>query len=165
MNQITRDKALYIVSMILICLAVSLFLLYRLREPVAVDTDFEALQQALEAQGLTEELSFGSEGNLKRNFDIFPSQYVKYIYYTPTDFMSVDEILLLELTEASEAEKLAETCRKRIEKQVLMFENYGTDQYSLLQEARIYQNGRYLCFCCGHHSREAMDLIRSSIER
>ena len=164
MTSDTKNKALYLLSMLLVLAAAVLFISLRLRRPHAVEADLPALGAELTAAGLTEHTVFGSEAALKRHFDLLPASFAEMLYFSPETFMDIDEILLIKTADSSQAAAIRAAMEKRIETQKKTFENYGTDQFSLMQEAVIYENERYLCFASGHHAAEALSLIRSRIE-
>ena len=160
-----KDKSCYIFGMLLILAALAVFIGLRLKQPKATEADLSALEAELKAAGLTKGTASGTEAMLKRNFDLLPSSWSEVLYFMPDNFMNVDEILLIRLPDGSSAESVRRAMEKRLETMKNTFENYGTDQFSLMQKAQIYANGPYVCYTAGHCAEEAMALIRSRIER
>ena len=158
-------KLLYIFSMLLLIAAVCVFVALRLRQPRAAELPLAELGSALEAGGYTAGLSLAGEAQIKRSFGLYAASYEEILYYIPEDFMLADEILIVKMTDASQQKELEEGVRGRIAAQMQIFDNYGTDQYSLLEDAQLYANERYFVYITGHQAREILSLVRSKIER
>ena len=160
-----RVKLAFLLCMILIAAAFAVFVGLRLRRPHPQACDFSALSETLSEAGTLSASLPGSDASLKRSFGLLPASAEEFLYFEPATFMDVDEVLVARVSsEAQEAEVTA-AVTARIEAQKNNFERYGTDQYSLMNEALVYSNGAYVCYAAGHHAAEAMELIRKAVER
>ena len=166
MKENRKNKIAFLAGMTALLAVLSVFIALRLRQPSAVpDADLDALAASLEAEGLTERTVRAGEAELKRNFGLLPSDCGEVVYYTATDFMDVDELLLVRFSEAAQADTVQKAAQARKEELLNRFRSYGTDQYGLMQEARIYRNGSYVVYAAGHHAEELMNRVKAMIER
>ena len=158
-------KMLFLLILLMLMAGFTFFISGRLRRPHAIPADFSHLQSILEQENLYGKTQMGSEAVLKRNFGILPASCAEVLYLAPDSFMDVDELLLIRFPEPEAAEPLRQSIEKRLDILKNKFENYGTDQYSLLQRAMIYQNEAYICYASGTEAEAWMRLVRQAIER
>ena len=165
MNTEKKNKLGFCMILLLLTAAYCAFIALLLRQPRAVEADLSALKAAFAAEGLTADMQEGTDRLLKRNFDLLPGAYEEVLYLAPVNFMDVGEVLVVRTSDASAQETVREAVEKRLQSQKNIFENYGTDQFSLLQAAQIYQNEKYICYAAGPHADELLRLVRGAIER
>lgn len=161
----TRDKIVYLLLLLVLTVSVVLFVRSRLKVPVGADCDLKALEQEIMGSGLLEEAQPGSEATIRRNYDLLPSAYGEALHIAPRDFMSVEEIIIIRLDGNSDAEGIRNAFTRRTENLKQTFENYGTDQFDLLNSCLRYENDLYLVSVTGHQASRLMELIRARIER
>ncbi len=97
------------------------------------DLDMSALEEA-------------SNRLFKKNYGLNANDYDSLVYYTGTYIMDVDEILIVKLAEDSQSEELTAVINERLDKLKQSFENYGIDQYALLNHSILDVQGNYLLF-------------------
>ena len=161
----TDSKGIFIAGILLLIVGLCFFIASRLRLPQAIEADFSAIYRQIKSDELMGSARLGNEAELKRNFNILPSSFQEMLYLAPDNFMEVDELLLLRFSSEESAVAIRDSMEKRLTSLMNNFESYGTDQYSLLQKAQIYQNDAYICYTAGHFGYELMQLLRSHIER
>ncbi|MBO4872076.1 MAG: DUF4358 domain-containing protein [Lachnospiraceae bacterium] len=161
----TADKIVYVLLLLVLTASVVLFVRSRLQEAVGVPYDLDALREEIMASGLLEEAQPGSEASIRRNYDLLPSAYGEALHIAPRDFMSVEEIIIVRLDENSDAESILNAFTRRTDNLKQTFENYGTDQFDLLNSCLRYENDLYLVSVTGHQASRLMEMIRSRIER
>ena len=166
MKENRKNKIAFLTAMAALLAAFAFFAAARLRQPRAVpDADLPALAAALEAEGLTERTVRAGEAELKRNFGLLPADCGEVLYYTSTDFMDVDELLLVRFSSAAQAEAVQKAMEERRGELLSRFRSYGTDQYSLMQAAKIYKSDGYVLYAAGHHADALLSRVRAEIER
>ena len=158
-------KITFILTAVLFLLAFSVFIAVRMREPKPVEADFSAIRDALAEGGFTESMKEGTDLRAKASFGLLPGDYEEMLYLVPSYYLDVDEIMLVRLPEGADAAEVNEAMEQYLERTMKSFENYGTDQYSILQDTVIYRNEHYVLYCAGRSAGEAARLIRSMIER
>ena len=160
-----RVKIAFVACMLLLTACLAVFIGLRLRRPHPQACDFAVLSQTLSDAGTLPDSLPGSDASLKRAFGLLPGSAEEFLYFEPATFMDVDEVLVARVSSETQAADVRAACLARIEAQKNNFESYGTDQFSLMNEALVYENGGYVCYTAGHHAAEAMALIRKAIER
>ena len=158
-------KILFPSAAVLFAAAFILFILVLMREPVPKDADFSAIREALLREGLTGNMREASERDMKISYGMLPSDFPEALHFTPMTYMDVDELLLVRTSGDEQTEEIMEACEAYRDRQMNVFENYGTDQYTLLSSALLYSNGSYAVYSVGPHAEEALALIRSMTER
>ncbi len=158
-------KGAFILTALLFILAFGAFIYMRMQEPKPVDADFSEIRRALEDEGLTARFEDGNELRVKNAFGLLTSDYEEFLYLYPSYYLDVEEILLVRLPEGAKAETVRNAMEERLTRQKNTFENYGTDQFSTLQNTVIYDNGTYALYSAGHEASECARLIRGMIER
>lgn len=159
------DKTLYVLLLLILTASVVLFVHSRLQEAVGTLYDLSALEQEIMSSGLLEEAQPGSEATIRRNYNLLPSAYGEALHIAPRDFMSVEEIIIIRMNDNSDPESIRNAFIRRTDNLKLTFENYGTDQFDLLNSCLRYENDLYLVAVTGHQASRIMELIRSRIER
>lgn len=70
---------------------------------------------------------------LSRFYGLNAAEFKNFILYYPTDFMSVEEVLLIEMVDETQKELVLDAIDARLDTQKENFENYGSDgQYEKL---------------------------------
>ena len=158
-------KTLFFITFTLILAVFSVFIALRLKKPSPIDSDFQALGQALEEQGFTENMIPGTPLELKRRFGLLQDAYPSVLYYEPVTYMNVEEILVVEVRSEAEGDEVREAIGRALESQMKLFVNYGVDQYGYLRDSVIYRNERYILYAAGANAPDAVQEIRAAIER
>ena len=85
---------------------------------------------------------------LDRFYGLDAGQFKNCILYYPTDFMSVEEVLLIELTDESQKDAVLSAIDARLARQKETFDGYGSDgQYEkLCNDAVTEIRGNFLFF-------------------
>ena len=74
--------------------------------------------------------------------------------YLPTFNVSATEIVLVELADSSDAEKVFEIIEKRHEDLDNLWKQYLPQQYELVKNAKIVQNDNFLMFVVAERAEE-----------
>ena len=164
-NHYTRIQKQFLAILICFFAAFAIFIGSQLIKPVAVEADFTELESRLKEAGFTQGLEPGTDMTLKNHFGLLSTDCAQVVFFAPIDFMDITEILVVEPVNPSQIPDIAEGMKKRIERQKATFENYGTDQFSVLQSAVVYSNDRYVCCVTGKQTAEVLRLIKDTIER
>lgn len=76
-------------------------------------------------------------------FDFSYNDVEKY-YFSYASKGTAQEIALVQLKTASDAEKLQEAMQNHVDKRVIQFKNYSPDQVDMAQSALITSKGKYV---------------------
>lgn len=119
------------------------------------DTSIGASFAVLET-GMSEKVdsTILSQGDAEKILDLYglnTAEFANAMLYYPTDFMSVEEILLIELTAQSQLENVRAAIESRWDGQKNFFNGYGSDgQYDkLCDNAFIDVRGDFVLFTVG----------------
>lgn len=117
-------------------------------EPSATKATFADLEAAISAQVDTTVMQKADSEKLERFYGLNAADFAGCALYYPLDFMSVEEILLIELTDPSQETAVRESIEARLARQKETFDGYGSDgQYEkLCNNVRIEVRGSFLLF-------------------
>lgn len=130
------------ISAVLILVLIITVLLWQ-SEPA--DIPLDTIEEQLELNTSDYEMEKAGAMRLKRAYGINAADYEEVLYYIPSNTMSVDEFLIIRLSDESQLDSVQEAIENRLAAQKKAFDGYGTDQTALLENAVIYQTGTYIC--------------------
>ena len=139
------------------------FIWFMMRDGGTTGVSVSALTAALSEEGYLDDMEEASGRILKKNLSLDANDYEELAYYAPISFMDVNELLIIH--DAGEDFSAAkEGIEAHLTAQKQTFENYGTDQYDLLQAAVIYEKDDYLVFIVGQQADEMLQSLKKQIE-
>ena len=119
------------------------FLLSQARGAKASLSPFEDVQSAvLSAADLTP-MTEGDNQMIRRIYGLDPDSFEGILLYYPTSSMSVEEILLVKLTDVSQGDSIRQVMEDRIQSQIDVFAGYGPEQVAMLEKAIVEVRGNY----------------------
>ncbi|MBO4412386.1 MAG: DUF4358 domain-containing protein [Lachnospiraceae bacterium] len=160
-----KEKILFIASVAVLTACFAVFIIWRMQKPKAVITDLSSVGNTLSQEGLTTATVPGTVLELKRRFGLLENDYPDILYFTPESFMNVEEILVVRTTDEASADRVEEAIRTSVQGWKDLFENYGTNQFGLLNDSILYRNESYVCYAAGEQAEDVMREIRAAIER
>lgn len=86
--------------------------------------------------------------------ELFDVELTQRVIYLPTFNVSATEIVLVELADSSDAEKVFEIIEKRHEDLDNLWKQYLPQQYELVKNAKIVQNDNFLMFVVAERAEE-----------
>ena len=107
--------------------------------------------------------SLQSDLSFRKNFGLDAADYEYVVYYGPSNTMSVDEFLLIKVSDQSSFSSIEEAVSDRILAQKTIFEAYGVDQYDRLMRAKTYETGSYYIFIISDDSDRDLSLVRKEL--
>lgn len=102
----------------------------------------------------------GDNQMIRRLYKLDPEEYDGVLLYHPTDVMGAEELFLVRLADASQAEAVQAAVESRLASQLNTFEGYGPDQVAMLERAVVEVRGNYVLFV----SAEDPDAVRRAFE-
>ena len=106
----------------------------------------------------------GDDKQVRRFYNIAPED-VQYFLYVPSTVMSVDEILVIKAKSNEQAESLRDVVNSRLDSQKKSFEQYGTNQMGLLNNAVLEIKGNYLLFAVSEKASELKEQFENTIRK
>jgi len=162
----TLLKISFIVFFLLSVAAFAAFIFFTLPQTTPKDADFSELRGLIQENNylLLDAADVGSEQKLKANFDLYASNYQQVLYFSPKTAMSVSEILLIEAPKGGDLSDVSAAMKAHQSKRKETFRHYGVDQFSLLEQAVIYENSRYIFYVCGEDAEAVARFLKESVE-
>lgn len=160
-----KDKFLFGLLLVVLSTAISVFIASQMHKAKAVDTDIQAFKDQIITAGLNENMIDGTDMKLKNHFHLVSVDYQDVMYLSPENFMDVGEVLVVKLKDPSQKEDVKKACFDRLDRMNATFENYGTDQFSILKDTVIYDNDLYVIYVAGKDATTISGMIMKEIER
>ncbi len=140
-----KNKLITAVRGILILLLLAVVLYTQINNPSS-KTPIEEVQASTIAGLDMSSMEEAPNRIFKRNYGLNASDYDGVVYYTGVNSLDVDEILIVKLADDAQSEELTEAINDRLETLKNSFENYGVDQYALLNASVLDVRGNYLLY-------------------
>lgn len=125
--------------------------------------DIEQVAQNVEQSVSMESLSRADNRMVKRLFGINAGDYEGTALYVSDSNMKVEEILIVKLKEASQAEEVEKAVQSRLERQLDSFEGYDPQQCALLEAHVLDTVGNYLLYVVHDDAAAADRAFRKSL--
>ena len=111
------------------------------------NADFNDVKKAVEKTVKDDDTVLdGDNVMVKRLYGIDPADYDGIMLKYPSTNMNVNEVFLVKLKDVKQQDQILEAVEKRLETQKNNFENYGTNQYSILKKSVTDVQGNYIMF-------------------
>ena len=143
---------------VLVLAAVMALLLYR-KNPS--DVPLESVRTALTQNSKLPEMEPAGDMRLKRAFGLNASDFPEYLYFSPDNTMSVNEILIIKTADESQLSLVSEAFSSRLSVQKKNFDGYGTNQTDLLLHAKTGSEGQYAWFIVGPDAESWLKTAKS----
>ena len=136
-----------------LCVIVAVVFLFRFgsEEDKQTAASFEQLDDALSSNADMTILAQGDADKLLSLYGLNAADYASFKLLYPTDFMSVEEILLIEMNDETQAESIRAAIQARLDGQKKFFDGYGSDgQFdTLCDRSHIEVRGNFVIFVVG----------------
>lgn len=111
------------------------------------DAAFEDVSAAVLEQVDTENMTLAENQMVKRLYGLDPANFEGCVLYYPTTNMMAEEILIVKLSDVSQAEAVQQAMEARLQTQKTTFEGYGVEQFDLLSNYCVLEvRGNYALF-------------------
>lgn len=108
------------------------------------DRSFVEVASGLEQRLDLSDMKKQSDQVFKRDFGLNPADYEGVLLYQSEENLSVKEILLVQVSDASELTALEETLRDNLNTKLKLYEKYAPVEAGRLKHARIQKRGTFL---------------------
>lgn len=106
----------------------------------------------------------GDNVMVKRLYGIDPADYDGIMLKYPSTNMNVNEVFLVKLKDVKQQDQILEAVEKRLETQKNNFENYGTNQYSILKKSVTDVQGNYIMFVVNEKTDPIVKAFEKSLK-
>ena len=166
MKKLSGDKINYadlikwIFALLIIVLIVLKFTGNRVR-----NADFKDVKKAVEKTVKDDDTVLdGDNVMVKRLYGIDPADYDGIMLKYPSTNMNVNEVFLVKLKDVKQQDQILEAVEKRLETQKNNFENYGTNQYSILKKSVTDVQGNYIMFVVNEKTDPIVKAFEKSLK-
>ncbi len=111
------------------------------------ETSFEDMSAQVIAAADLDSMQSADAQMIRRLYGLDGSTYDGIMLYYPKTNMGAEELLVVKMTDPSQAEGLRAAIEKRLETQINSFEGYGAEQTAMLKNSVIEIRGNYALFC------------------
>ena len=120
------------------------------------DAAFEEVSAAVLETVDTENMTLAENQMVKRLYGLDPAAFEGCVLYYPTTNMMAEEILIVKLSDVSQAEAVQQAMEARLQTQKTTFEGYGVEQFDLLTNYSVIEvKGNYVLFVVGKTCTDA----------
>ena len=144
-------KKILTIAQIAILAGILIFVILIMRQGISREVPMDQIAQAMEKQPGVDELLRKDDLLTYSSFGMVPDSYV---YYKSDDIMDVRELLIARAADGDQMDQLQAAASKRVAEQSDNFENYGTNQFDLLQHALTMQRGDYFFYAVGDEAEQ-----------
>lgn len=111
----------------------------------------------------TEGMKKGTTQDLKKYYGLNADDYKGVTLYIPDDVMGVNELLIVRLTDVSQAESVEKAAQARLDTQKESFEGYGAAQTKLIRSAVLESRGDYVLLAVTKKADAVQGAYRKSL--
>ncbi|KMZ55890.1 DUF4358 domain-containing protein [Dorea sp. D27] len=111
----------------------------------------------------TEGMKKGTTQDLKKYYGLNADDYKGVTLYIPDDVMGVNELLIVQLTDVSQAESVEQAAQARLDTQKESFEGYGAAQTKLIRSAVLESRGDYVLLAVTKKADAVQGAYRKSL--
>ena len=127
--------------------------------------DFKDVKKAVEKTVKGDETMLdGDNVMVKRLYGLDPADYDGVMLKYPSTNMNVNEVFLVKLKDVKQQEQVQEAIERRLATQKNNFENYGTNQYSILKKSVIDVQGNYIMFVVNEKTSPVVKAFENSLK-
>lgn len=119
----------------------------------------DSVIKAIKVEGMEE----SSNRMFKKFYGLNASDYEGVTLYAPVTNMNAEELLIIKLKDRSQAESVTEAINSRLETQKSSFEDYGIEQFDLLENHILDVQGNFILYIVHPDATKADQAFRSSL--
>ena len=128
------------------------------------DADFEDVSAAVLETVDTENMTLAENQMVKRLYGLDPAAFEGCVLYYPTTNMMAEEVLIVKLSDVSQAEAVQQAMEARLQTQKTTFEGYGVEQFDLLTNYCVLEvRGNYALFLVSKNHTDAYEAFLDAL--
>jgi len=147
-------------GLLLLLVVAGVLLLTRNRTSnVPFETVSARLQESIDSDHMTkEQVRF-----LKKFYGLNAEDYEGVLIYVPGTNMYANEVLLIRLSDTSQADSVREAIEERIDTQHNIFAGYAPEQTALLEQSVVDVQGNYVLYVTDYDADRIDEVFRSAL--
>ncbi len=128
------------------------------------DASFEEVSAAVLETVDTQNMTLAENQMVKRLYGLDPATFEGCVLYYPTTNMMAEEILLVKLSDVSQAEAVQQAMEARLQTQKTTFEGYGVEQFDLLTNYCVLEvRGNFALFVVSKNHTDAYEAFLDAL--
>lgn len=128
------------------------------------DADFEDVSAAVLETVDTENMTLAENQMVKRLYGLDPAAFEGCVLYYPTTNMMAEEVLIVKLSDVSQAEAVQQAMEARLQTQKTTFEGYGVEQFDLLTNYCVLEvRGNFALFLVSKNHTDAYEAFLDAL--
>lgn len=128
------------------------------------DAAFEDVSAAVLETVDTENMTLAENQMIKRLYGLDPAAFEGCVLYYPTTNMMAEEVLIVKLSDVSQAEAVQQAMEARLQTQKTTFEGYGVEQFDLLTNYCVLEvRGNYALFLVSKNHTDAYEAFLDAL--
>ncbi len=152
--QLSSGTMMFRIFRVLIAAALLVYLVRSMGGSADSTTSFEDMRAAvLQSADLTT-MQEADNQMIRRLYGIDANNYESVMLYYPSTNMGAEEILLVHLSDKTQAEALLSAMESRKASQLSSFEGYGVEQTAMLEDSVCEVRGNYAIFVSAQNSSD-----------
>lgn len=93
-----------------------------------------------------DDMKQGNLEKLTKLFNLGDTVVEDFVLYTATSNVKADELVVIEVKDASKVDVVLDSIQKRIEAQTVKFQDYRPEEYYLIEKHVLETRGRFILF-------------------
>lgn len=144
--------------------AAVIYLLFLLGGDPVSQADFTAVADAVVETVDATHMVKAENQMIKRLYGLAPGAYEGCLLYYPATNMDAEELMLVKLADASQAEAVLAAMENRLQTQKNTFEGYGVEQFDLLSNHCVLEEkGNFVLFVVSKNSADAQKAFHDGL--
>ena len=126
-------------------------------------TPFADMSKAVSEAAVLDNMQAGDNQMIRRLYKLDPAEYDGMLLYYPSTNMGAEELLLVRLSDPSQAQTVEDAVMQRWEAQRNVFEGYAVDPYELLGHYQLLVRGNYILYVTAEDAQPVVKAFESHL--
>lgn len=151
-----RYRKYFLIEIIVVVLIfISLYPVLKVRE-----LKFDDARNIVKENVDLEKVNLGDEKTIKKLYYLNKNDIEDFISYAPKSNMDADEILILKVKDEKNIPAIKKEIQKRIDKQGDSFKNYKPENYEIIKNSVLEDEGKYLILIISKNASNINEAIK-----
>lgn len=151
-----RYRKYFLIEIILVVVIfIALYPVLKIRE-----LRFDDVRNIVKENLDLEQINVGDEKTLKKLYNLNNNDIEDFISYAPKSNMDTDEILVLKLKDEKDMSIIKKEVKKRIDSQGESFKNYRPENYEIIKNSVLEDEGKYLILIISKNASNINETIK-----
>ncbi|WP_053955375.1 DUF4358 domain-containing protein [Inediibacterium massiliense] len=123
------------------------------------DVSIEDINQKINQEVDLSSMVKGDMEQLEKLYDIEKEKVDSFVLYTASTNIKADEIAIVKVKDSNDIEKVQEAFQNRIDKQSKAFQDYLPEEYFLIENHVLKNNGEYIIFIISKDTQKIEEIV------